>query len=77
MGHRPDLLRDKLGEPGSLRQRYHRDQPGPRHQMRVIERMRVFLPGYATIALDRCPLETGLRKLQLLPLSQFGGHLSR
>ena len=32
------LLRDQLGEPGPLRQRHHRDQPGPRHEIRVIKR---------------------------------------
>ena len=34
---RPDLLRDQLGEPGPLRQRHDRDQPGPRHEIRVIK----------------------------------------
>jgi hypothetical protein len=34
----PDLLRDQIAEPGALRQRYHRDQPGVRHEIRVVER---------------------------------------
>jgi hypothetical protein len=35
---RPDVLRDQIRQPGPLGQRHHRDQPGVRHQMRVIER---------------------------------------
>jgi hypothetical protein len=35
---RPDVRGDQLAEPGALRQRHHRDQPGVRHQIRVIER---------------------------------------
>ena len=34
----PDLLRDQLGKPGPLRQCHHRDQPGPRHEIRVVKR---------------------------------------
>jgi hypothetical protein len=34
----PDVLRDQLGEAGPLRQRHHRDQAGPRHEIRVIKR---------------------------------------
>jgi hypothetical protein len=35
---RPDMLSDQISEPGALRQSHERDQPRPRHQMRVIER---------------------------------------
>ena len=35
---RPDVLGDQAGQPGPLRQGHHRDQPGPRHEIRVIER---------------------------------------
>ena len=35
---RRDVLRDQLAEPGALRQGHHRDQPGVRHEIRVIER---------------------------------------
>ena len=34
----PDVLRDQAAQPGPLRQGHHRDQPGPRHEIRVIER---------------------------------------
>ena len=33
----PDMLSDQAREPSPLRQCHYRDQPGPRHQMRVIE----------------------------------------
>ena len=35
---RPDVLRDQIAEPGALRQGHHRDQPGVRHEIRVVER---------------------------------------
>ena len=35
---RPDMLRDQISQPGALRQGHHRDQPGPRHEIRVIKR---------------------------------------
>jgi hypothetical protein len=34
---RPDVLRDQIRQPGTLRERHHRHQPGVRHQIRVIE----------------------------------------
>ena len=38
LADRPDVRGDQIAEPGVLRQRHHRDQPGMRHQIRVIER---------------------------------------
>ena len=35
---RADVLRDQVAEPGALRQGHHRDQPGVRHEIRVVER---------------------------------------
>jgi hypothetical protein len=32
------MLSDQAGQPGTLRQGHYRDQPGPRHEIRVIER---------------------------------------
>src|SRR5207249_4865354 len=32
-----DVLRDQLAEPGALGQRHDRDQPGMRHEIRVIK----------------------------------------
>jgi len=34
----PDVLSDQAGQPGALRQGHHRDQPGPRHEIRVVKR---------------------------------------
>jgi hypothetical protein len=34
----PDMRRDQACQPGPLRQGHHRDQPGPRHETRVIKR---------------------------------------
>ena len=34
---RPDVLRDQIRQPGTLRERHHRHQPGVRHQIRVIK----------------------------------------
>jgi hypothetical protein len=33
----PDMLSDQAGQPGPLGQGHHRHQPGPRHEVRVIE----------------------------------------
>jgi hypothetical protein len=33
----PDMPGDQIAQPGALRQRHHRDQPGVRHQIRVVE----------------------------------------
>ena len=35
---RADMLRDQAAQPGALRQGHHRDQPGVRHEIRVVER---------------------------------------
>ena len=35
---RPDMRRNQARQPGALRQGHHRDQPGPRHEIRVIKR---------------------------------------
>jgi len=35
---RPDVLRDQAAEPGPVREGHHRDQPGVRHEIRVVER---------------------------------------
>jgi hypothetical protein len=35
---RADVLRDQVAQPGALRQGHHRDQPGVRHEIRVVER---------------------------------------
>jgi len=34
----PDMLRHQAAQARPLRERYHRDQPGPRHEIRVIKR---------------------------------------
>jgi hypothetical protein len=35
---RPDVLGRQISQPGPLCQSHHRDQPGPRHEIRVIKR---------------------------------------
>ena len=72
----PDLLRDQLGEPGPLGQRHDRDQPGPRHEIRVIKRC--VRPGQAMQQSHLTGvLSNRATELKTLLSSQFRGHLSR
>ena len=73
---RPDLLRNQLGEPGPLRQRHDRDQPGPRHEIRVIKRC--VNPGQAMQQSHVTGvLSNQATELKTLLSFQFRGHLSR
>lgn len=58
---RRSLLRE-LGEPGRLGQRHHRDQPGRRHEIRIVERHRGPRKS-VRVAPTRCPL----RRVESLP----------
>ena len=73
---RPDVLRDQIRQPGALRQRHHRHQPGVRHEIRVIERCARLREAMQQSHL-RVPFRVRRRKLQQLPSSQLRGHLSR
>ena len=71
----PDMLRGQIAEPGSPGERHHRDQPGVRHEIRVIERCAGLRE-----AMQQSHLQGVLsnRELELrqLPFSQVRGHLS-
>ena len=73
---RADELRDQLAETGALRQGHHRDQPGVRHEIRVIERC-----ARPCEAMQQSHLQGVLSNRVLeaseLPFSQVRGHLSR
>ena len=72
---RPDELRDQLGQSGPLRQCHDRDQAGPRHEIRVVERC-VRLRRACNNRTCKVSSRTRRQKLQKLPSSQFRGHLS-
>ena len=71
---RRDVLRDQVAEPGALRQGHHRDQPGVRHEIRVVERC-----AGPREAMQQSHLQGVLSNRVLeasqLPSSQVRGHL--
>ena len=73
----PDMPSHQSCQARLLGQGHHRHQASPRHQIRGHRTSRGSSPDHATIALARCPLNSGTWKLQQLPSSQFRGHLSR
>jgi hypothetical protein len=73
---RADVLRDQFLQPGALSQGHHRDQPGVRHEMRVIERRAGLRQGMQKLHLQGV-LSGRVLEASQLPLSQLRGHLSR
>jgi hypothetical protein len=52
-----DVTADQGLQSGPLSQRHHRDQPAPRHEIRVVEGRGKSAADHATIASSKCPPE--------------------
>jgi hypothetical protein len=71
-----DVLRDQVRQAGALGEDHHRDQPGVRHEIRVIERGARPREGMQQLHLQGV-LSNRVLEASQLPSSQFRGHLSR